>query len=323
MITKHTNNPRQFSATRNIGTLMRDWEDQGLVKISKRRKREREKEKSRIGRHAYHARSGHGKGKELSVGDEDDLGEENGVDEDKEQHDDRRAPEWTDEEEDTHRQIARRRLRRDFTDGHEIDDHNSIHYPPTSPQLFNVKHIRDMALKTLPNPRKKKHAAKANVPASAMDGEDAEVIFDTFSTGASPKPKKVDPYVSFKKTTGRHQRHFQKSKKRPEEVFKRLVLDRVPLADGREEPTLKNRRRTVIETVNLNTGERTRTKVSVYDRLPRMIRIAAGVEMMGGLPPWRRDVEEEDAGEEVEGTKTLRKKSSGGGKKNKDGCVVM
>ena len=323
LMPNHPNNPTRMPPARNIGTLMKEWEDRGLVKISERRKRERKKEQRRMDRYANHAGRGDGKGKKPSVGHEDVVEEKDGVDEDKEPCSGQRdAPEWRDEDEPHQRQRGRERLRHDSVDGHDIDDHNSIHYLPASPQAFNVKRIRDKAIKTLGDP--KKGNGKDPAPALGMKGEDTEGIYYGSDAEASSKSKKPDPYEAFKRTTSRQPRHFHKSRKNSDEILERFVLNRRPLAEGEEEPTGKHRRRPMIDMVKLKTGKRTRRKIRGYDRLPRMIRVAVGLEALGGLSPRRKWKVEEDyeGGDEREGMHTARRKSNGGRKK-KDGCVVM
>lgn len=327
LIPNHPNNPRPMPPARNIGTLMKEWEDRGLVKISKRRKTERKKEQRRVDRYAYHVSHGDegSRGRKATVEDEEGDVE---VESEEHQKGDDDAPEWTDEEDRPHRQRRRECLRRDSIDGHEIDDHNSIHYPPPSPQAFNFHRIPYKALKTLGDPSKRNSKGKGKAPASAMEGEDAEGIYDASSPSAFTELKKPNPYASFKKTTSRHPRHFHKSKKHPDEVFERLVLDRRTLAEGEEEPTGKNKRKPMIDMVNLKTGEKTRREIRGYERLPRMIRVAAGVgvEGLGGLPPRRRrDVEEVDVGgdEGEEAQKRRRKSRKAKPKKMRDGCIVM
>lgn len=299
---------------------MKEWEDRGLVKISKRRKTEQRG----VDRYANHV--GHGdegsRGRKATVKYEEGDVE---VESEGDHTSDDDAPEWTDEEDRPHRQRGRECLRCDSIDGHEIDDHNSIHYPPPLPQPFNVKRIRDKALKTLGDPSKRNSKGKGKAPAPAMEGEDTEGIYDASSPSAFTKPKKSDPYASFKKTTGCHPRHFHKSRKHPDEAFERWVLDRRTLAEGEVEPTGKNKRKPMIDMVNLKTGERTRRKVRGYERLPRMIRVAAAVEGLGGLPPRRRrDVEEVDVGDEGEEAQKRRSKSrKAKPKKKRDACIVM
>lgn len=346
LIPNHPNNPPRMPLAVNMGTLMREWEDTGLGKMSGMKERKKEKEKGRRYRYGYYGGSGDRSGKakktdgvesEGEVEERQDEGQEgcNRSDapdwRDKEDfyyQSCRWRPEWTDEEDRSHRQRGRQRLRRDSVDGHEIDDHNSIHYPPASPQAFNVKRIRDKALKTLGDPFKNRSKGKSKAPAMVFaDVEAGEDIYGVFDLEATPKPKNPDPYVSFKKTTGRHPRHFHKSQKTPDEVYERFVLDRRPLAEGEEEPTGKNRRRPMIDIVNLKTGERTRRAIRGYDGLPTLIRVAAGVEMIGGgLPPRRRrEIEDEEGVEEGEGNgKNARKKGwKGRRKKKNNGCVMM
>ena len=321
----HPNYPTRMLLAPNIGRLMNGWEDQGLVKISEAWKRERKKEERRIDRYTYHSGRGEWKGKKPSVGYKDHVEEEDGVDEDKEPYyDDRDAPEWTDEDEPHRNHRGRERLRCDSVDRQDIDDHNFVHYPPPPSQAFDVKRIRDNVIKPIDGPERKGNS-KVLAPALNTEGEDTEGIYYESDAKASSKLKKLNPYEAFKRTTGRQPRHFNKSRKNTDEVFERFVLDRRPLVEGKEEPTRKHSRRPMIDTVNLKTGKRTGRKIRGYNRLPRMIRVAAGVEGLGGLPPrWKREAEEVDeGGDEVKGMQSARGKISAGRRKKKDSCVVM
>ena len=232
---------------------------------------------------------------------------------------------------DSGREIRRRRS----VDDSEVDIYKSSHHHSDAARPFNIKRVHDKALEVL-GPPKKSTENKGESPAFSVDPEDGAEGGDPHEIyGASEveetKAKKVDPYEAFKKTTGRNPRDFYIN--RHGEAVERFVLDRRPLAHAGEESTGSDGRRPMIDVVNLKTGERTRKKMRGYDKLPTLIKVAAGVEMLNGrLPLMARkeveemddvdDVEERDAGEESAAPKPRRKKGKGRRKKDKD-CVVM